>query len=90
MELKYTIKCIFERIHQVLEDGLQAYNLDDDEYKTVEAYTICGAFHQTHRHAQAQLVYRRDMFYQSTARLIERKQLQENKRKFTRRMNKKT
>ena len=28
MELKSTIKCILERIHQVLEDGLQAYDLD--------------------------------------------------------------
>ena len=100
MELKSTIECILERIHQVLEDGLQAYDLDhedvdqDDgplnEYKTAEAHAICSAFHQTHGHAQTQLVYGRDMFYQSTARLIGRKRLQENKRKFTRRMNEKT
>ena len=79
MELKSTIKPILERIHQVLEDRLQAYNLDHkdvdqeddnpfDEHKTVEAHAICSAFHQTHGHAQAQLVYGRDMFYQLTAR----------------------
>jgi len=59
-------------------------------YKTAEAHAISSAFHQTHGHAQIQLVYGRDMFYQSTARLIGRKRLQENKRKFTRRMNEKT
>ena len=100
MELKSTIKCIVEHIHQVLEDRLQAYHFDhedvdqdDDpfnEYKAAKAHAICSAFHQTHGHAQTQLVYGRDMFYQLTARLIGRKRLQENKRKFTRRMNKKT
>jgi len=55
MELKSTIECILERIHQVLEDGPQAYDLDhedvdqdDDpfsENKTAEAHAICSAFH---------------------------------------------
>ena len=101
MELKPTIERILERIHQVLKDGLQAYDLDHkdvdqedddpfDEYKTVEAHAICSAFHQTHGHAQTQLVYGRDKFYQSTARSIGRKLLQENKREFKRRTNEKT
>ena len=53
---------ILKRIHQVLEEGLWAFdfdnkeiNPDDDnpfeEYLTAVAYAICSAYHQMHGHS---------------------------------------
>ena len=67
------LNAILECIHQVLGDGLQAYNLDNkdvnpedddpfDEYIPAVAHAICCAYHQTHRYSLGQLVYGRVMF----------------------------
>jgi len=101
MELKPTIERILERIHQVLEDGLQAYDLDhedvnqdDDplnEYikqlKRIQfvAHSIKPTDMHKYNSSTDEIC-----FTKSTARLIGGKRLQENKRKFTRRMNEKT
>ena len=64
---------ILERIHQVLADCIRSFNLeekvfneqDDDpfeEYLTAAAFSIRAAFHQTHGHSPAQMVFGRDMF----------------------------
>jgi len=64
---------ILERIHQVLAEGLRAFDLDNkeiaednddpfEEYLSAVAYAIRSAYHQTHGHSPAQLVYGRDMF----------------------------
>ena len=53
---------ILKRIHQVLGDGLRAFDLDNidinpedddpfDEYITAVAYAICCAYHQSHGHS---------------------------------------
>ena len=59
---------ILERIHQVLGDGLRAFDLDSmdidkddddpfDEYITAVAYVICCAYHRTHGNSPGQLVF---------------------------------
>ena len=64
---------ILERIHQVLAEGLRAFDLDNkeiaednddpfEEYLSAVAYAIRAAYHQTHGHSPAQLVFGRDMF----------------------------
>jgi hypothetical protein len=63
---------ILGRIHQVLADCIRSFNLeesvfnelDDDpfeEYLTEAAFSIQSAFHQTHGHSPAQMVFGRDM-----------------------------
>jgi len=64
---------ILKRIHQVLAEGLRAFDLDSKEiahddddpfekYLSAVAYAIRSAYHQTHGHSPAQLVFGRDMF----------------------------
>ena len=64
---------ILECIHQVLEDGLQVFNLENkeidpvyndpfDEYLVAVVCTIWSVYHQTYGHSPAQLVYGCDMF----------------------------
>ena len=64
---------ILERIHQVLGDGLRAFDLDNididkedddpfDEHITSVAYAIRCAYHRTHGNSPGQLVFGRDMF----------------------------
>ena len=65
---------ILEQIHQVLGDGLRAFDLDNmdinkdddpfDKYITAVAYAICSVYHRTHRNPPEQLVYGLDMFLQ--------------------------
>ena len=63
---------ILERIHQVLDDGLQAFDLENneinpnendpfDEYLNAVVHIICSKYHQTHSHSPAQLVFGQDM-----------------------------
>jgi len=69
---------ILERIHQVLADGLRAFDLDGaeispedddpfDEYISSVSYAIRSAYHQTHGFSPAQLVFGRDMFLDTQA-----------------------
>ena len=55
---------ILERIHQVLGDGLRAFDLDNaeidpddddpfDEYISSVSYAIRSSYHQTHGHSPA-------------------------------------
>ena len=64
---------ILKRIHQVLAEGLRAFDFDNkeiahdnndpfEEYLSVVAYAIRAAYHQTYGHSPAQLVFGRDMF----------------------------
>ena len=64
---------ILERIHQVLADGLRAFDLEGtpidleendpfEQYLSAVSYAIRSAFHQSHGHSPAQLVFGRDMF----------------------------
>jgi hypothetical protein len=64
---------ILERIHQVLADCIRSFNLeerefnelDDDpfeEYLTAAALSIRCAFHQTHGHFPAQMMFGNDRF----------------------------
>ena len=57
----------------MLAEGLCAFNLDNkainteddgsfEEYLTVVVYAICSAYHQTHGHSPAQLVFGQDIF----------------------------
>ena len=73
-----TAKAVIEWIHQVLGDGLQAFDLkgaeidpdeDDplDEYLAAVLYAICSPFHQKHGYSPAQMVFGRDMFLDATA-----------------------
>jgi len=68
-----TSNAILERIHQVLGDGLRVFDLENmnidpddedpfDEYLSAVSYAIRGAYHQTHGHSPAQLVFGRDMY----------------------------
>ncbi len=71
---------VLERIHQVLGDGLQAFDLEgteidpeeDDpfnEYLAAVSYAICSAFHQTHGYLPSQMVFGRDMFLDASAEI---------------------
>ena len=57
----------------MLAEGLRAFDLDNkefnpdnddpfEEYLSAVSYAICSAYHQTHDHSPAQLVFERDMF----------------------------
>ena len=69
---------ILERIHQVLAEGLHAFDLDNkeiagnyddpfEEYLSAVAYAIRSAYHQTHGHSPVQLVFGRDIQHISTS-----------------------
>ena len=71
---------ILERIHQVLADGLRAFDLDGaeidpedddpfDEYISSVSYAIRSAYHQTHGFSPAQLVFGRHMFLDTQAEI---------------------
>lgn len=71
---------ILERIHQVLGDGMRAFDLENtqidpdednpfDEYLSSVAYAIRSSYHQTHGHSPAQLAFGRDMFVDSKAEI---------------------
>ena len=75
-----TSNSILERIHQVLADGLRAFDLDGaeidpddddpfDEYLSSVSYAIRSSYHQTHGFSPAQLVFGRDMFIDSQAEI---------------------
>ena len=75
-----TANAVVERVHQVLGDGLRAFDLegteidpnDDDpfdEYLSAVSYAIRSAFHQTHGYSPAQMVFGRDMFLDASAEI---------------------
>ena len=83
---------ILERIHQVLADGLRAFELDGaeidpedddpfDKYISSVSYAIRSSYHQTHGHSPAQLVFGRDMFLDAQCEIDwdEIKQRKQNK-----------
>ena len=80
---------ILERIHQVLADYLQSFNLDDhtvneidddpfEEFLSAAAFSIWYIYHQTHRHSPEQMVSGRDMFMPVDA-AIDWEQIQQRK-----------
>ena len=92
---------ILERIHQVLGDGLRAFDLDnininpeDDDpfnkYITGKAYAICCTYHQTHVNSPGQLVYGRDMFLPLESKIDWNTITSRNKTGFERTMKEKT
>ena len=67
------LNTILERVHQVLEEGLRVFNLDNKkidlnvndlfkDYLTAVVYVIHSVYHQTHGHSLVQLVCSHDMF----------------------------
>ena len=64
---------VLERIHQVLQDCLLTFELDDaeineddedpfEEYLAAAAYAIRCGFHASHGHSPGELIFGRDMF----------------------------
>ena len=64
---------VLERIHQVLQDCLLTFELDEadinendedpfDEYLAAAAYAIRCGFHASHGYSPGELVFGRDMF----------------------------
>ena len=88
---------ILERIHQVLADGLHAFDFDGaeidpedddpfDEYISSVSYAIRSAYHQTHGFSPGQLVFGRDMFLDTRAE-IDWDKIRERKQRRIRKSN---
>ena len=88
---------ILERVHQVLADGLRAFDLDGveidpedddpfDEYISSVSYAIRSAYHQTHGFSPGQLVFGRDMFLDTRAE-IDWDEMRERKQRRIRKSN---
>ena len=89
---------ILEQIHQVLQDCLVTFKLDDkeipededdpfEEYLASAAYAIRASFHASHGHSPAELVFGRDMFM-PVSRNINWDAIKERKQKAIRKSNK--
>ena len=88
---------VLERIHQVLQDMLLTFELDDadideededpfEDYLAHAAYAIRCGFHASHGHSPGELVFGRDMFMPVSSR-IDWDAIRERKRKAIQKSN---